>query len=144
MIEHNDEEYRDDRLFVINLTECNITYEETGETVIKWTLRTYRNTQQLQPLKDNHFQSKQNAIDYLKEVEYQCPLISNEGEPLDIPKEADKWLYWNQWLEKNNLFSAISEKQHMPFNKDPRGYNYAKNYCSATYLKDDPSTTNEN
>jgi len=128
LVEYNGEKFRDDRMYVINLTESNIEYEKTNKTIFKWTLVTYRNTLQLPSTRADSFDSKDLAIEYLKKVEPQCPLISNGGKPLTIPEGKDIWSYWNEWLENNNLFSALSEKQHMPFWQDPRGYSDAKRY----------------
>lgn len=127
---YRDEEYRDDRLFVINLTYG----KENNEP--KWILRTYRNTINLRPYKDNCFDKKEEAIKYLKSIEHLTPLISNNAKPLQIPEEIEnKWDFFNQWLEKNGLFSAILERQHCNYNRDKRGYDFLKNYAYVEVLK---------
>ena len=113
MIEYNGELYRDDRLFVINLTYGKLKNDLTRKTVSKWTLITYRNTKQLTYTRSDFFENKGAAIKYLKDVEPKCPLISNDEKPLVIPNGQNAWLYWNRWLKENNLFSAISEKQNV-------------------------------
>lgn len=131
VIEYKGEDYRDDRMFVLNLT-----YGKEGDTP-KWILRTYENTVRLRPYSDYCFDSKEEAVDYLKSVEYKVPLISNNGNPLDIPPEVEnKWEYFNEWLEHRHLFSAMSEKQHCTFDRDKRGYNFMKDYARSEIVKD--------
>ena len=137
MIEYNGELYRDDRLFVINLTYGKLKNDLTRKTVSRWTLITYRNTKQLTYTKSDFFENKGAAKEYLRDVEPKCPLISNDEKPLVIPNGQNTWLYWNRWLKENNLFSAMSEKQNVPFWQDPRGYNYVKNYYTKILM--DPS-----
>lgn len=138
MIEYNGELYRDDRLFVINFTLGKLKDDVNRETFSKWALVTYKNTIQLEYTRSDFFENKGAAIKYLKDVEPQCPLISNDEKPLVIPNGKNSWLYWNTWLKKKNLFSAISEKQHVPFWQDQRGYNYVKNYYTKILM--DPSS----
>ena len=63
VIEYKGEDYRDDRMFVINLS-----HGKEGD-VPKWILTTYRNTVRLITSKTNCFDTKEEAIDYLKSVE---------------------------------------------------------------------------
>lgn len=122
---YKDEEYRDDRLFVINLTYGKKNNEPM------WILRTYRNTIRLRPYKDNCFDKKDDAIEYLKSIEHNTPLISNNARPLEIPNDViDKWSYFNDWLEQRGLFSAILERQHCNYDRDSRGYDFLENYAS--------------
>ena len=130
-IKYKGEDYRDDRLFVLNLT-----LGKQGE-IPKWILRTYANTFSLRPVSDHCFDAKEEAVRYLKSVEYQVPLISNNGNPLNIPAEVEnKWEYFNEWLKQKNLFSAISEMQHCPYHIDERGYNFMKNYAQSVIVTD--------
>ena len=130
VIEYEGEDYRDDRIFVINLS-----YGKEGD-VPKWILSTYRNTVHLIGRSTKCFDSKEEAIDYLKSIEQEVPLISNHGNPLEIPEGIEnKWEYFNEWLKKRNLFSAISGKQHCNFNRDKRGYDYLEDYVRVQYIK---------
>ena len=130
VIEYEGEDYRDDRIFVINLS-----YGKEGD-VPKWILSTYRNTVHLIGRSTKCFDSKEEAIDYLKSIEQEVPLISNHGNPLEIPEDIEnKWEYFNEWLEQRNLFSAISGKQHCNFNRDKRGYDYLEDYVRVQYIK---------
>ena len=130
VIEYEGEDYRDDRIFVINLS-----YGKEGD-VPKWILSTYRNTVHLIGRSTKCFDSKEEAIDYLKSIEQEVPLISNHGNPLEIPEDIEnKWEYFNEWLKKRNLFSAISGKQHCNFNRDKRGYDYLEDYVRVQYIK---------
>ena len=130
VIEYEGEDYRDDRIFVINLS-----YGKEGD-VPKWILSTYRNTVHLIGRSTKCFDSKEEAIDYLKSIEQEVPLISNHGNPLEIPEGIEnKREYFNEWLKKRNLFSAISGKQHCNFNRDKRGYDYLEDYVRVQYIK---------
>ena len=130
VIEYKGQDYRDDRMFVINLS-----HGKEGD-VPKWILSTYRNTVRLITSKTNCFDTKEEAIDYLKSVEYEVPLISNDGKPLEISDDIEnKWEYFNEWLEQRGLFSAISGKQHCNFYRDKRGYNYLEDYVRVSYIK---------
>lgn len=130
VIEYKGEDYRDDRMFVINLS-----HGKEGD-VPKWILSTYRNTVRLITSKTNCFDTKEEAIDYLKSVEHEVPLISNDGDPLEIPDDIEnKWEYFNKWLEQRGLFSAISGKQHCNFDRDKRGYDYLEDYVRVQYIK---------
>ena len=120
MINFKGETYRDDRLFVLNLTHGK------EEEKSKWILVTYRNTIELPVYKTNCFDTKEDAIQYLKKVEQFTPLISNNEQPLEIAESAiSDWDYYNNWLKQNNLFSAISEKQHCPFWRNNKGWEMA-------------------
>ena len=132
----NGDRYRDERLFVMNLTLAKITTDDgtplrDRKVEHKWVLKTYRNNYALTVSNYKKFNSKYAAIKYLKEVEPTVPLIMPFGEaPLDIPEGEDRWDYWLWWLKSRGLFSAITERQHMPFWADPRGFNYRKNYMN--------------
>ena len=76
MITYKEETYRDERLFVFNLTHGK------EDDKPKWILVTYRNTIELPVYKTNCFDSKEDAIEYLKSVEQFTPLISNNEQPL--------------------------------------------------------------
>ena len=134
-IKYNDQEYRDDRMYVLNLSIATI--EKNGKKFSEWSLVTYRNILQLPATRADEFKSKEEAFAYVKKTEPTVPLISCNEKPLSIPEGENEWLYWNKWLKLNNLFSALSGKQHQPFWLDKRGYNYAKNYQNISWLNDE-------
>ena len=108
-ISYKGDEYRDDRMYVINLTYAKITIRDNSPTKsstvkYKWVLATYRNNLALPSFRSDQFESKEKAIKYLKDVEMQVPLISNDEQPLLIPDNIDKWTYWLEWLKKHQLF----------------------------------------
>ena len=116
MIEYNGELYRDDRVFVINLTYGKLKNDLTR----KLSLDGYQLPTEIlnNSFTSNQiFENKGAAKKYLRDVEPKCPLISNDEKPLVIPNGQNAWLYWNRWLKENNLFSAMSEKQNVPFCK---------------------------
>ena len=102
------ETYRDDRMFVLNLSLGKSNNKE------KYILMTYRNTPQLPPVRVDDFETKEDAIEYIKKIEPKVPLTSLDRQPLNIPKNADAWEYWMRWLKDRNIQSAISGHQNLP------------------------------
>ena len=80
----------------------------------KYILITYRNTPQLPAVRVDEFDTKKDAIEYIKRIEPRVPLTSLDRQPLDIPKNANTWEYWMKWLKDRNLQSAISGYQNLP------------------------------
>jgi len=105
----NDEVYRDDRMYVLNLSLGKVNNET------KYILMTYRNIPQLPAVRHDHFDTREEAIKYIKKVEPLVPLTSLNRKPLDIPKDIDRWEYWVKWLKERNLQSAITGYQNLPF-----------------------------
>ena len=67
VIEYEGEDYRDDRIFVINLS-----YGKEGD-VPKWILSTYRNTVHIRGYKTNCFDSKEEALISLSKIRKENP-----------------------------------------------------------------------
>ena len=105
---YQDETYRDDRMFVLNLSLGKSNNKE------KYILMTYRNTPQLPPVRVDDFNTKEDAIEYIKKIEPKVPLTSLDRQPLNIPKNTDTWEYWMKWLKDRNIKSAISGHQNLP------------------------------
>ena len=128
LLSYGTDQYRDDRLFVMNLTHAKIriidqtSYKDLTKGKYKWVLTTYRNNVGLTYFRSDEFGSKEKAIEYLKNNEPQTPLISNDGQPLFIPSKFDRWNFWLEWLSSHQLFSAISEKRHVPFWVNTKGH----------------------
>jgi hypothetical protein len=112
MIEYQDDSYRDDRMYVVNIARGTVT--KGSEKTVRWVMATYRNTIRLPATRSDHFESREKAIEYLKEVEPTVPLICNEGKPLQIPDGTNRWEFWLKWLDENGLQSAITGQQHVP------------------------------
>ena len=110
--EFNGETYLDDRMYVCNLGIGTVS--QTGKKETRYVLITYRNTPTLPPIRTDDFGSIEEAIDYLKEVEFTVPLVSNNGKPMQPPKGVDRWEHWMDWLSERGLFSAITGYQHVP------------------------------
>mgnify|MGYP003686477845 FL=1 len=102
------ETYRDDRMFVLNLSLGKSNNKE------KYILMTYRNTPQLPPIRVDDFNTKEDAIEYIKKIEPKVPLTSLDRQPLNIPKNTDTWEYWMKWLKDRSIKSAISGHQNLP------------------------------
>jgi len=122
-VDWQDEQYRDDRMFVMNIATAK---DENGNNF--WHLTTYRNTIQLPIFKNNFFKNEEDLYEYIKGVEPQIPLISRNGQSIELPETVNKkdlnevWEYFNKWLIENNLFSTVNEISHVPYYVDPRGY----------------------
>ena len=108
----NGETYLDDRMYVLNLGVGTVS--QAGKKETRYMLFTYRNTAALPPVRTDNFETKEEAINYVKEVEFQVPLVSNHGTPLQIPEGVDPWEYWMDWLSERGLFSAITGYRHIP------------------------------
>ena len=84
--EFNGEAYRDDRLYVMNIATATMSKDNKK----CWNLATYRNNLSLSATRNDFFDTRKELIDYIKEVEPQVPLISNNGQPLEIPNHIKK------------------------------------------------------
>ena len=107
--------YRDDRIFVINISRGTVQKSSKGsKKETRWLLSTYRNVASLPCRSSHNFETRKEVIEYLRQVEPNTPLISNHGKRLDIPAEAEPWEYWMEWLKDRNLKSAITGYQNVP------------------------------
>ena len=110
----------------IQVTAVTHFKDENGNNF--WHLTTYRNTIQLPIFKNNFFKNEEDLYEYIKGVEPQIPLISRNGQSIELPETVNKkdlnevWEYFNKWLIENNLFSTVNEISHVPYYVDPRGY----------------------
>ena len=143
-IEYEERIYRDDRIFVMNLSygryiEKHGPFSRPIEDKDAWILRTYRNTVELPVVNTHTFDSSEDARAYIVKIEHTTPLISRKGNLLEIPKKIDivpdrireserSWYFYNRWLSNHNLFGAISHgfptkhKQHCSYIYSSRGY----------------------
>ena len=109
-------DYRDDRLFVMNLYPCG------GG---RWELITYRNTGLLPSVRADKFASFEEAERYVKEVEVTVPLHSLSGRPMELDHlETDdqRYEFFQAWLQERGLFGTMQLHQHCPYWRDPRGW----------------------
>ena len=124
-IEYQGDIYRDDRMFAMNLS--NGFLEINSKKIPKLVLVTYRNNINLVATRADHFDTKEEAEAYIKSVEFEVPLISNNGNPLSIPDTEDKWKFWNNWLNENNLHATLSGYQNVPYRYNPDGGDFKRN-----------------
>ena len=119
--------YRDDRMYVMNIATATMSKDNKK----CWNLATYRNTITLPATRNDFFDTKKELIDYIKKVEPEVPLISNNGQQLEIPNHIKKddiegiWIYFNEWLQERGLFSSVRGISHVPYYMDKRGYKKA-------------------
>ena len=121
--EFNGEAYRDDRMYVMNIATATMKKDNKK----CWNLATYRNNLSLSASRNDFFDTRKELIDYIKKVEPQTPLISNNGQPLETPDHLKNdieeiWKYFNEWLLARGLFSSIRRISHVPYYLDKRGY----------------------
>tara|TARA_Y100000389_G_C17265068_1_gene415010 strand:- start:225 stop:677 length:453 start_codon:yes stop_codon:yes gene_type:complete len=124
-IEFQGDFYRDDRMYVMNLS--NGILEIDSKKIPKFVLVTYRNNINLVATRANYFETKEEAEKYIKNVEFEVPLISNNGNSLLIPDDEDKWKFWTKWLLENNLNSTLSGYQNVPYRYNPDGGDFKRN-----------------
>ena len=124
-IEFQGDFYRDDRMYVMNLS--NGILEIDSKKIPKFVLVTYRNNINLVATRADHFETKEEAEKYIKNVEFEVPLISNNGNSLLIPDDEDKWKFWTNWLIENNLNSTLSGYQNVPYRYSPYGGDFKRN-----------------
>lgn len=124
-IEFQGDIYRDDRIYVMNLS--NGILDIDSKKIPKFVLVTYRNNVNLVATRADHFETKEEAEKYIKSVEFEVPLISNNGNSLLIPGNEDKWKFWTNWLEENNLNSTLSGYQNVPYRYNADGGDFERN-----------------
>ena len=90
--------YKDDRLFILDLTPA----KKDNQAV--WTLVTRRNYEGFPPFRSDEFETKEKAIEYIKKVEPATPLISLSGKQPKSPLPYDKYC---EKLHKENLPTAL-------------------------------------
>ena len=88
-VEYNGQMYYDDRLFILNLAPCTVTYELNLITYIihhldapdkyLWSVTTYKNTERYTAVRVDVFENIFEAERYAMEVEPDCPLASLNG-----------------------------------------------------------------
>lgn len=141
-IKYQGEIYRDDRMFVMNLSHGKI--EKNSQKISKFVLVTFRNTIQLTAIRGDYFDNKEDAEKYIKKIEYEVPLISQNEKTLSIPENVDKWEFWLDWLKKNKLQSTISGYQNVPYRYNSDGGDYERdNYVTLIITEDNKTLITE-
>ena len=156
-IKYQGEVYRDDRMFVFNLSYGSYTkrygaFSAPIEEGNAWILTTYRNIVELPITRTDHFFSLEDALTYISKTEQETPLISLEGKSLEIPNkilgmdqinESERpWEFYNRWLVSNKLFGVINEdfpkkyKLNCSYSLDKKGYTFEKISSSVNIIVD--------
>ena len=137
-IEYQGETYRDDRIFVMNLSYGKL--EVKSKTIQKFILVTYRNNIQLVARRADHFDTKEEAKNYIKKVEHETPLISLNGQPLGVSEKDNRWDIWLSWLKEQNLHSAISGYQNVPYRYNSDGGDFKRDNYITLHINDEGKT----
>ena len=109
-------EYRDDRMFVMNLHPCG-----RG----RWQLITYRNTGLLPSVRTDEFSSFKEAERYVKKWESTVPLQSLSGRPMNLDHletDDERYNFYLNWLKERGLFGTVKLYRHCPYWHDSRGW----------------------
>jgi hypothetical protein len=113
--------YNDDRMFVLYLCKCTISendefivttihHNETPRGAI-WSVITFRNNERYTAVKGSHFESKEEAEAFTREIEPQTPLVSLNGSP---PLEPLSYQEFLSWKERNNFEEYDYKKMFLP------------------------------
>jgi len=90
--------YKDDRLFVLDLTQVK------KDKNIVWAIVTRKNHDGFPPFRSDEFESQEKAIVYIKNIEPSTPLISLSGKPPETPLSYEKYC---EKLSKEGLPAAM-------------------------------------
>jgi hypothetical protein len=80
--------YLDDRLFILDLQQA----KKDGQDV--WAIVTRRNVKGFPPRRSDTFQTKNEAVQYLKQVEPSVPRISLSGKSPSTPISYKEYVIW--------------------------------------------------
>jgi hypothetical protein len=103
--ELHEEVHNDDRMYVLHLAKCTISYREDGmkATTVHhsgsppdslWCVVTYRNTSSFPPTRVDPFQSEREARAFLERIEPTTPRVSLSGQAPRAPLPHSEWLAW--------------------------------------------------
>jgi len=118
--------YNDDRMFVLYLCKCTIEendqyfitkihHNEAPENFI-WTVITFRNNERYTAVKGDHFDTKEEAENFIRKVEPEVPLVSLKGGSPSRPLPYDKFL---EWKTINGLNEYDYKKMFLPDTVNP-------------------------
>ncbi len=100
-----DEDYLDDRMFVLEVQRTLSGSAIKAEHQETWSVITYRNVRGYPPFRVDPFDTRAEAVHYLRRVAPQSPRVSLNG---SAPVPAPSWSEYQNWLEENGL-------QRMPY-----------------------------
>jgi hypothetical protein len=105
MIRFEDDEYHDDRIFVLHICRCTAesstddttsttVYHDSAPADARWCVITLRNTRHYPAVRADNFDSYHAARTYLEQVEPTTPLVSLGGSSPQIPLPYDAFAKW--------------------------------------------------
>ena len=124
-IHYNGQEYHDDRMFVLNLAKGTVVTKPDQDGIIWttichgnapsehiWCLVTYKNCVGYPISRVDHFAEKDNALNYMRGVETEVPLISLNGRAPQIPMSISDFNSWKKSREfKDYDFKQVFSKE---------------------------------
>ena len=117
IIKYQDEEYFDDRLFVLHLCKSTVKIQQDGivattvyhEDALSdhlWCIVSYRNCNRYPIFSVDSFHRKDDAVSYLQNIEPSTPLISLNGNSPQHPLSYEDYCLW----KKKNAFNEYDYK----------------------------------
>lgn len=106
-IKFQDQNYFDDRLFVLYLCKGKVEIEPDGVAITTiyheqepidfvWCVATYKNCIRYPLYRVDSFYKKEVAIEYIKKIEPETPLISLDGKSPAKPFSYEEYLKWKK------------------------------------------------
>ena len=151
-VEYNGQIYYADRLFILNLAPCTVTYELNLITYIihhldapdkyLWSVTTYKNTERYSAVRVDVFENIFVAESYAMEVEPDCPLASLNGgswrQHLRFNQEGSEENY-DDYQGRNNASKDFQEyaKWRKPQNFEL--YDFRKTFLGSTTAENQPT-----
>ena len=110
-LKFQDQEYFDDRLFVLYLCKGIVNFTSDGfvDTTIYheqsppesiWCVVTYRNSNRYPLFSVTHFRKREDAVSYIKTIEPTTPLVCLNGKSPETPFSYEEYLLWKN---ENNM-----------------------------------------
>ena len=123
-IEFEGQEYFDDRMFVLYLCKGSVEIEPDSDGVVWtkiyhekapanhiWCVATYRNCNRYPLYRVDSFYKKEDAEEYIKQIEPETPLISLSGKPPEHPLSYEEY---SKWKVENGLKDYNWESLYSP------------------------------
>lgn len=125
--ELNGESYNDDRMFILYLCKCTVQFNDNVKTTTihhqlapenhRWGVVTYRNVPSYPAVRVDCFDSEDEAIAYVRNIEPQVPLISLGSKQPSNPLPYDQFV---SWKKGNNLKEYDYKNQYLYGGSNPK------------------------
>lgn len=97
MIQFMGNDYFDDRMFILEISIATVRDFDLKNEKEVWSVITRKNTPGYFPTRTDDFETKEQAIDFYKQIIPQTPLVSMKGTPLGADTSFESFLkYCNE------------------------------------------------